>query len=38
MYYQSMPMMPEAQLLLLVERFAQLVLEQPFFREIFGPI
>ncbi len=31
-------MMPDARLRPLMERFAQFVLEQPFFREIFGPI
>jgi hypothetical protein len=36
MYYQSLPMMPEAQLYLLMERFAQLVREQTTFREAFG--
>jgi len=38
MYYQSLPMMPEAQLLPLMERFAQLVCEQLIFREAFGLI
>lgn len=38
MYYQSLPMMPEAQLYLLMERFAQLVREQTTFREAFGLI
>jgi hypothetical protein len=36
MYYQSLPMMPEAQLYPLMERFAQLVCEQTTFREAFG--
>jgi hypothetical protein len=36
MYYQAMPMMPDERLLPLVERFAQLVREQPFFSEAFG--
>jgi hypothetical protein len=38
MDYQSLPMMPEAQLHPLMERFAQLVCEQPAFRETFGLI
>ena len=38
MYCQALPNMPEAQLWLLMERFAQLVCEQPVFREIFGII
>jgi hypothetical protein len=37
-YYQAIPMMPESQLLPLMERFAQLLGEQPVFREVFGPI
>jgi Transposase DDE domain len=37
-YYQALPMMPEAQLLPLVELFGQLVLEQPVFRESLGII
>ena len=37
-YYQAIPMMPEDQLLPLMERFAQLLGEQPVFREVFGPI
>jgi hypothetical protein len=36
MYYQAMPMMKEERLLPLIERFAQLVREQPVFREAFG--
>lgn len=36
MYYQALPMMPEAQLRPLMERFAQLVCDQSFFREAFG--
>ena len=36
MYYQALPMMPEGQLRPLMERFAQLVCDQPFFREAFG--
>jgi len=38
MYYQALPMMPEAQLQPLMERFARLVREQPTFREAFGLI
>ena len=38
MYYQALPMMREAQLRPLLERFAQLVREQPVFREVFGLI
>jgi len=37
-YYQAIPMMPEDQLVPLMERFAQLLGEQPVFREVFGPI
>jgi hypothetical protein len=37
-YYQAIPMMPESQLLPLMERFAQLLGEQPVFREVFGTI
>lgn len=37
-YYQGIPMMPESRLLPLMERFAQLLCEQPVFREVFGPI
>lgn len=37
-YYQAIPMMPEDQLMPLMERFAQLLGEQPVFREVFGPI
>jgi hypothetical protein len=37
-YYQAIPMMPESRLLPLMERFAQLLREQPVFREVFGPI
>jgi hypothetical protein len=36
MYYEAMPMMPDERLLPLVERFAQLVREQPFFTAAFG--
>ncbi|WP_224240420.1 IS4 family transposase [Hyalangium gracile] len=36
MYYQAIPNMPEHRLRPLVERFAQLVCEQPIFRESFG--
>ncbi|SEM32642.1 Transposase DDE domain-containing protein [Stigmatella aurantiaca] len=36
MYYQAIPNMPEYRLRPLVERFAQLVCEQPVFRECFG--
>jgi hypothetical protein len=36
MYYQAIPMMPDERLQPLVERFAQLVREQPFFTEAFG--
>jgi hypothetical protein len=38
MYYQALPNMPDAELRPLVARFAQLVCEQPVFREIFGLI
>jgi hypothetical protein len=38
MYYQAIPNMPEAQLRPLIELFAQLVREQPVFREVFGVI
>jgi len=38
MYYQAMPNMPEHRLRPLVERFAQLVCEQPVFRKVFGLI
>lgn len=38
MYYRALPNMPEHRLLPLLERFAQLVSEIPFFREIFGSI
>ena len=38
MYYRALPTMPEAQLRPLIERFAQLVCEQPVFREVFGLI
>ncbi|OJH37557.1 hypothetical protein BON30_25475 [Cystobacter ferrugineus] len=37
-YYQAIPMMPEDQLLPLMERFADLLREQPVFQEVFGPI
>ncbi|HEX8823064.1 MAG TPA: IS4 family transposase [Archangium sp.] len=37
-YYQAIPMMPEDQLLPLMERFAGLLREQPVFQEVFGPI
>ena len=36
MYYQALPNMPKHRLLPLLERFAQLVSEIPFFQEIFG--
>lgn len=36
LYYQALPNMREAELRPLVERFAQLVIEQPVFREVFG--
>jgi hypothetical protein len=38
MYYQAIPNMPEHRLLPLMERFAQLVRDQPIFRETFGLI
>ena len=38
MYYQSLPMMPDAQLYPLMERFAQLICEHTTFREAFGLI
>jgi hypothetical protein len=38
MYYQAIPRMPEHRLRSLAERFAQLVCEQPVFREAFGII
>jgi hypothetical protein len=38
MYYQALPMMREIKLRPLIERFAQLVCEQPVFREAFGLI
>jgi len=34
-YYQALPNMREAQLRPLIERFAQRVIEQPVFREVF---
>lgn len=37
-YYQAIPMMPEGRLLPLMARFAELLAEQPVFREVFGPI
>ena len=37
-YYQAIPNMPEHRLRPLLERFAQLVCEQPLFREVFGLI
>jgi hypothetical protein len=37
-YYQAIPMMPEDQLVPLMERFAELLREQPVFQEVFGPI
>lgn len=37
-YYQAIPMMPESRLLPLMARFAELLAEQPVFREAFGPI
>jgi hypothetical protein len=36
MYYLAVPNMPEHRLRPLLERFAQLVCEQPVFRESFG--
>jgi hypothetical protein len=36
MYYRALPNMPEHRLLPLLERFAQLVSEIPFFQEIVG--
>ncbi len=36
MYYQAIPNMPEHRLLPLMERFAQLVRDQPIFCETFG--
>ena len=36
MYYEALAMMPESQLRPLMERFAQLVCDQPFFRDAFG--
>jgi Transposase DDE domain len=36
MYYRALPNMPEHRMRPLLERFAQLVSEIPFFREIFG--
>jgi hypothetical protein len=36
MYYRALPNMPEHRMRPLLERFAQLVSEVPFFREIFG--
>jgi hypothetical protein len=38
MYYQAIPNMPEHRLRPLMERFAQLIIEQPVFREVFGII
>jgi len=38
MYYQAIPNMPEHRLRPLLERFAQLVSQQPIFRETFGLI
>ena len=38
MYYQSIPNMPEHRLRPLMERFAQLIIEQPVFRAVFGVI
>jgi len=35
-YYQALPNMREAELRPLIERFAQLVIEHPVFREVFG--
>lgn len=37
-YYQAIPMMPEEQLLPLMERFTGLLREQSVFQEVFGPI
>jgi hypothetical protein len=36
LYYQALPNMRQAELRPLIERFAQLVIEQPVFREVFG--
>jgi len=36
MYYEAIPMMPQSQLLPLMNRFGQLVSEQPVFRQAFG--
>jgi Transposase DDE domain len=36
MYYRALPNMPEHRMRPLLERFAQLVCEVPFFREVFG--
>jgi hypothetical protein len=38
MYYQALPHMPEHRLRPLLERFAQLLSQQPVFREAFGVI
>lgn len=38
MYYEALPMMPEAQLRPLMNLFGQLVSEQPVFRQVFGLI
>ena len=35
-YYQALPNMREAELRPLIERFAQLVIQHPVFREVFG--
>ena len=37
-YYQAIPMMPEERLLPLMSRFAELLVAQPVFREVLGPI
>ena len=37
-YYQAIPMMPESRLLPLIERFVELLAQQPVFQELFGPI
>jgi hypothetical protein len=38
MYCQAIPNRPEHRLRPLIERFAQIVREQPVFREVFGLI
>ena len=37
-YYQAIPMMPEEQLVPLIERFAGLLRDQPVFQDVLGPI